>query len=700
MLTLKKPIQLKSGLKLSTAADSFYHRLCGNYEIINSRMAPKDLLFLLTQPPQIPEELFGATQLNITNSVTDARRVTIETVNNLVNRILLSTQPNFTYQDNVYITTMLNRLGITDVKQFMREIRRVKAEQEDQLELTRLYKKEISRTVNRLKTTHPQQNITVTSAEKGSEKPIAPVQRYYLHQEIYDRLETGDLYQEVNSLHQSFIRQNNSLTRNELQLAEQLRVSRDLALTDARKSYFQTNAPTMEHHINHYERGDILLPPTTEDEVLSQAAQAALFSTVERVITQTLARTPAAGGNWLNISRSLHQTAENSLRRFESWHSDTTVNHYSSESYNDWRRSMTSQEINTLRQLDKTNTELVQLEHITAAEPQQYDTASPAASVSEISRLITERTNELKRTEHEFRAVEQHFEEQPAITEKQTVLKESAELISRELREIDRQNRERLEKLQLVRERTERAPRLTPPDSKRIMRDALRALESPEAVLSELAAQPKKEKAVTGEVERILSHTDSATRQIIEAVMKYERDPAAAIREGAIKANDIASLNAEVATRQRQPAVTEYLEPAVSRDMLERSAEQTAKALEQLSERSAERQPQQKPLGRWNELPMVFRRESNSIVDELVERLEEQRTQNVQRQNIHEDVIRQNVSQTEIHDKTQRVVAHTAEDITEIVNRQMARQMNVLTDQVYRQMERKLQTERVRRGRF
>ena len=245
MLTLKKPIQLKAGLKPSIAADSFYRRLSGNYEIIASRIAPKDLLFLLTQPPQFPEDLFGASQFNITNSYTDARRVTIEAVNNLVNRILLSTEPDFTYQDNVYITTMLNKLGITDVKQFMREIRRVKAEQADQLELTKLYKNEINRTIQKLKTVQPQQNIAVASAEKHSEKAVKPVPRCYLHQDIYERLETGDLYQEVNNIHNGYSKFDTNISRNELRLAEQLRISRDLNLTDARKNYFSTTAPTM-----------------------------------------------------------------------------------------------------------------------------------------------------------------------------------------------------------------------------------------------------------------------------------------------------------------------------------------------------------------------------------------------------------------------------------------------------------------------
>jgi hypothetical protein len=46
------------------------------------------------------------------------------------------------------------------------------------------------------------------------------------------------------------------------------------------------------------------------------------------------------------------------------------------------------------------------------------------------------------------------------------------------------------------------------------------------------------------------------------------------------------------------------------------------------------------------------------------------------------------------------MVAQTTEDITELVNRTLARQMRTISDQVYRQMEKKLQVERSRRGRL
>ena len=51
-------------------------------------------------------------------------------------------------------------------------------------------------------------------------------------------------------------------------------------------------------------------------------------------------------------------------------------------------------------------------------------------------------------------------------------------------------------------------------------------------------------------------------------------------------------------------------------------------------------------------------------------------------------------------DKPDLRIDLVVEDITELVNRTLARQMRTISDQVYRQMEKRLQAERSRRGRL
>ena len=59
MLTLKAPIQLHIAQNLTGNAEAFGERIRGNYGLLGAHFAAKDLLFLMTAPPELPEDLGG-----------------------------------------------------------------------------------------------------------------------------------------------------------------------------------------------------------------------------------------------------------------------------------------------------------------------------------------------------------------------------------------------------------------------------------------------------------------------------------------------------------------------------------------------------------------------------------------------------------------------------------------------------------------
>ena len=97
---------------------------------------------------------------------------------------------------------------------------------------------------------------------------------------------------------------------------------------------------------------------------------------------------------------------------------------------------------------------------------------------------------------------------------------------------------------------------------------------------------------------------------------------------------------------------------------------------------------------------MLFRYLQTDTVDELLERLEQQRTQTSTETTTHDTVNVEQHRHSDVHQVHQTTVTQTTEDITELVNRTLARQMRTISDQVYHQMEKRLQSERSRRGRF
>ena len=128
MLTLKGPIPTHISQPLTCGAEAFSEKIQGNYGLFGARIAPEELLFLLAAPPELPAEGGSMTTLVDQQTKIDVQSLNLDVVNHVINRILLDGSESFTYQDQVYVTTVLNRLGISDAAQFMAQVRQLRTE--------------------------------------------------------------------------------------------------------------------------------------------------------------------------------------------------------------------------------------------------------------------------------------------------------------------------------------------------------------------------------------------------------------------------------------------------------------------------------------------------------------------------------------------------------------------------------------------
>ena len=239
MLTLKAPIQLHIAQNLTGNAEAFGERIRGNYGLLGAHFASKDLLFLMTAPPELPEDLGGMTTLVNQQNTVDVRSVTMEVVNNVVNRILLDGTEQFTYQDQVYITTVLNRLGITNVAQFMEQVRQLRVENESTVHMTKLYREELEHILQRQAAGEnaPVLPLTVSREEEAAPQSVDP--RVTLCMEILNRLDTTNLYETVHAFQRSWIGGTNIIRNQELKLSEQLRFSNAVSLAEIKQQVYQ-----------------------------------------------------------------------------------------------------------------------------------------------------------------------------------------------------------------------------------------------------------------------------------------------------------------------------------------------------------------------------------------------------------------------------------------------------------------------------
>lgn len=838
MLTLKAPIQLHTAQPLTVGTDAFCERIRGNYGLLGAHFTPKDLLFFMTAPPELPEELGGMTTLVNQQNQVDVRSISMDVVNNVVNRILLDGTEHFTYQDQVYITTVLNRLGITQVSQFMEQVRRLRVENESTVQMTKLYRDEVARLIERQAHGEPVPALPLPPREDAEQPSADADPQTALSLSILNRLDTARIFQTVHAFQHSWTGGSTTIRNQELRLSEQLRLSNQLSLAEIKQTLYQQPQLELRHHLNVYEAGVDQEAPRNEEEVLSQAAAAVLLSAVDSTVIQVLNRPQYRAEQWMQVKNALWQTAEASLSRFESYHTHPlTLSPRETERQEAWyhyarelleyqtlhrtltalpgetptgaalaagqavppalvwnqtregdeidRRTYEALQSETLNRLEQhiapqqppraaLHTEtlrqavLLQWEHTLQTQTQKLretilrrlapagaqtgpEVPAPAPTVFRAAEPETAPaeapvpTPQLRPSDRELRTERErveHWEHSrettvppPApldhrpVPQAQTIAppppaapwneaevplipltpdeaeKQAPEALVRELERIDHRNRTVLQTLQS--QRPAQPPRLpAQPDLQQTMRTALRALEEPETVLRELHETRERRTAQTIHPELtprealLLEQAQPQERALYEAVLAYQKDPAGALARGLLRPADQAALQAAIwppAPMQEPPELTHPVPVPVQQELVREQARSVLERMVHIPgpRAAAIEEPLPPPSVR-----IVHKQAAPDVTEELLEQLTEQRRSEVLRTESHDQVTRQTTHQVDVNQIQQKVVTQTTEDITELVNRTLARQMRTISDQVYRQMEKRLQTERSRRGRL
>jgi len=415
-MLILQPLQLHSTQFTPALEDAFPRKLMANYQLLGAQFQPQDLLFLVTAPPELPEDLGGVTNLTIGSSFQNTQQVLLEVVNNVVNRILLSERAELTYQDSVYISTVLQKLGITDVREFMQQVKNLREETVNVRQLLQMYENHMEqltapvRAEERRRRRREAVAASLPPERHGAEPPRAaeeptartpgesttPVPerqrekgRYYLQNEIYRRLDTARIYDTLRQLSVDRTQMRSFLSNRELRFSEQTRVGDNLRLTEMKSRTIFRDSVALQHHVNHYELGDILPPPRTEKEALAAGAAAVLLSTVDNVMVNRVENYLSRPGFWLDLRQALTQTAENSLSRFEEYHSTVDARQSSREtSYARQINQLYQEETKILRNL---------FEH-TTREGDRISVTAPAGD-TQIRNLRLEHRQEGERSE-------------------------------------------------------------------------------------------------------------------------------------------------------------------------------------------------------------------------------------------------------------------------------------------------------------
>ena len=140
MLTVKAPIEIKARTTYTADQDAFYARITGNYSLMETHLDSEDLLHLSVTPPEIYIQEGGAMTSILNSSQTNENNIQkVEILNNVLNRIVMSADAHITYQDRVFITDALYKLGIRNESRFMKAFYRMAEETRNTNTLINLY---------------------------------------------------------------------------------------------------------------------------------------------------------------------------------------------------------------------------------------------------------------------------------------------------------------------------------------------------------------------------------------------------------------------------------------------------------------------------------------------------------------------------------------------------------------------------------
>lgn len=509
MLTVRPPIQLKLKSSLSGANTHFRERMEGNYQLMRVSIQPEDLLHLISQPPEVYLDESGMTSLVNTANLYQNQEINLEIINNVMNRVLLSDRYSITYQDQVFISSVFRKLGVTNVQEFMSRFVSMKEETKNRQELMNLY-------WNHLEELRQLAVSYVTKQKEAKESEPESAKEYSnnvlsLHQKIFNRLGTGSVYEEVkNYLTASFIQ--NRIYPSELQVGEQTVLSQNILLNQLKNVSAGKEEPLVYNRMNVYEMGDADNRTEQRIQNVQEVNQAVLFHLLDQIYALRFGQIMERTDVWYRLEGALYQSAENTIRRYEHYHNQTNWSRQEAKHYVRTYQENQKQEISILNRIfpeserEVTNREEYwQIERTAPGQPELVR----EVEVSEVSHTIHHTDLEYLPQE----TIVQNRESELILTE-ETRLK-------RELDRINEQNIANWEKLQSMQPLEVRNHRITI-DRQQARRDALRALESPEEVMMEyLTSENRLETMQREENEYLQQVISEETKQIFSELEKY-----------------------------------------------------------------------------------------------------------------------------------------------------------------------------------
>ncbi|MBE5846485.1 MAG: hypothetical protein E7300_02275 [Lachnospiraceae bacterium] len=687
MLTVKAPIELKCTDLMIPSGEDFYKRITGNYGMITSGITEEELLHVVTTPPEIYLAGEGETGILNTTNISNRQETRIDVINNLVNRILVSEDVGFTYQDRVYITNILHKMGIRNEQLFMNQVAHIREEASNTTKLVNMYWDYVADLQEML--SEYKSSMTV---QKEGDQSTEEDRSVYLHEEIMNRLQTASIYQEMNNFHRNALNLT-EITDTELLLSDQSRLTQNILLQELKNVARSEDRPLVYRHENYYEEQELTEENVTEENVTRQMTSAVLLNLIDNVLQTRLSTTNRFGDRYYHIEHALFGTAENTLNRLRmnltsEFRSDTHAGDTIIR-----QNRVSQEEIRLLNQLfegGKTTT-ITNLNHLLTESPDEVPVSEKVSA--EISRQVTNLLDEHRNvTELNLENIRNESDER-YLTEQNT------DLLQQQLQMINRHNlkmREQyLERVRQIQEKSAKsAPGATPEERRRA---AFLALTHPDEFMKSRAASAQKDDGRPDtQVNAYREALPEDAKQIINILQQYIEAPEKLRDTYHISKDNMGMLLSDIRQVERTHRMTEHDETELSGEVRKITERVASHYNEKVMPAKAKRIIRNEVA---ENVEMIHKAQNEISQEELLETMMEQSKILQKRREVNEQTIEtKTVENKTITNTVDRQITERTEDITEMIRQGVRQQMGTISDQVFRKLEKKMESEKRRRG--
>ena len=687
MLTIHTPIALTVDPSMLRIKDNFSQRLTGNYQLIGNGIEPEDMLHFVSQPPEIYLAEGGMTALVDNNNIYENRNLKFEVINNVLNRVLVSDTYQMTYQDRVFIESVLKKMGVTDVREFVSHVQNFRQEAKNINRLTELYWTENEMLSQLIE--YRQLQSEGKGKDKETEEKDEAAQTLWLHQQIMNRLQTGALYQELRNYIYMSSGNHQVISSSEMQIAEQTVVAQNILLNKLRNYTMMEEQPLIYHHINAYENaGDENLFLDNRQSV-SRMVQAVLLNALHQMYSIRTDELLRQDNVWYQLAGAVYQATENTFKRFETNHNQSFLTGRDADVYS-----------KVIQQNQKNEIEAIEQLFVEGSTSITNYTKAAARGAEELTYLHEEEDGEEPGSEvldaegnvivQNIKKTEKHGQQIQALTYQETLLKNRLEQIN----QSNVQNQQLLQQLSNI---TVNRTEINRINRERAREDALRVLSEQDEVITDyLESHTVSEERQVSERERLVEIFGEETIRIFETLEKYQKSNYSPEVAGINGQGEIMLMrDIKVHEQEQHSELVHRIEDSIYETINESSATKYRK--EYLPEHI--RQIRQESPRQIERVEMVHRQEENVFEEEMLEEIRGMhRASKVVNEHTTEHVVEKNIFNETVNSRVNEFQVKQNEEIARLISSTVQQELGNLSEQVYGKLEKRMDTERRRRG--